>query len=397
LETDLTELKSLSEYWHRLFNPQDEPNKDIAKHFSYIKQIEISTSYPFLMQVYADYEKKEIDKQTFISVLEFVQAYVWRRFICGNNTAGLNKVFRTLYEKVNKDDYLRSVQRAIIDLKGTIRFPSDSEVRNALKIKDVYNIHTGNSFYLFERLENYNNNEQVTLPNDNLTREHIFPQHPDAGWNNDLSKEEQSDISENDLHTLGNLTLSGNNETLGNKTFLEKQNMNIENKEQGYKFSRLWLNRDLQEIKIWNKEQIEKRTERLTERFLLIWQYPDLPKVFYKECNIFDADDPTYKDIEYVKWKGKELKFKGGFKGLYLKLVCELFEKNADKFLHTQLKNKLKIFKKGEKEYVRKTADLPDGYKFCVSLDAKAIFDRLKSILKELDLRDSLQVKFRDK
>ena len=37
--------------------------------------------------------------------------------------------------------------------------------------------------------------------------------------------------------------------------------MNIDGNEQGYKYSRLWLNRFLTQIDKWEREEIEKRFE----------------------------------------------------------------------------------------------------------------------------------------
>ena len=52
--------------------------------------------------------------------------------------------------------------------------------------------------------------------------------------------------------------------------------MNVDGKEQGYNFSRLWLNRDLKEKEFWNKEEIEKRADKIAERFLQIWEFPEI-------------------------------------------------------------------------------------------------------------------------
>jgi hypothetical protein len=62
-------------------------------------------------------------------------------------------------------------------------------------------------------------------------------------------------IKENYLNTIANLTLSGNNGKLGNKSFLHKRDL----KDAGYKDSRLWLNRYLATIDKWDISEIEKR------------------------------------------------------------------------------------------------------------------------------------------
>ena len=47
--------------------------------------------------------------------------------------------------------------------------------------------------------------------------------------------------------------------------------MNLDSKEQGYKYSRLWLNRYLSEVNKWGKAEIEERLRIITERFLQVW------------------------------------------------------------------------------------------------------------------------------
>lgn len=99
----------------------------------------------------------------------------------------------------------------------------------------------------------------------------FFPQNPDAKWKIELGADEYNLIKENYLNTIGNLTLSGNNGKLSNKPFLDKKVMSVDGKEQGYTFSRLWLNRDLKEKSKWDKTEIEERTNTISERFIKIW------------------------------------------------------------------------------------------------------------------------------
>jgi len=55
------------------------------------------------------------------------------------------------------------------------------------------------------------------------------------------------------LHTVSNLTLSGNNGKLSNKSFIEKRDL----PDGGYKDSRLWLNRHLSNLSKWDRNEIE--------------------------------------------------------------------------------------------------------------------------------------------
>jgi hypothetical protein len=139
--------------------------------------------------------------------------------------------------------------------------------------------------------------------NSDITIEHIFPQTPDAKWKQSLTDQDYQDFLDIRLHTIGNLTLSGNNGSLGNKTFAEKKLMNHDAKEQGYAFSRLWLNRYLKDIDHWNLETYEERSRLLSERVLEIWRYPDvdLPDLASnEEVSIFEAEDPTGRRLEFA-------------------------------------------------------------------------------------------------
>src|SRR5699024_10873637 len=171
-----------------------------------------------------------------------VQSFTWRRFIVGLPTNALNKIFMNLYDKVELDNYLYSIERSLMQKTGTQRFPRDSEVIEAFQIKDVYNVNSKNRTYLLERIENFENKEPVIIENNpDITIEHIFPQNPDPKWKIKLGAEEYNYIKENYLNTIGNLTLSGNNGKLGNKPFKQKRDLD----KARYKASRLWLNKHL--------------------------------------------------------------------------------------------------------------------------------------------------------
>lgn len=99
LESLLSPIKSLANFYNKLINPKNESDIQIRRQLEYIDQLEIKVAYPFLIKVYEDYSNAIISKVVFLDVLSFVQSYVWRRFIVGLQTNALNKVFMTLYEK----------------------------------------------------------------------------------------------------------------------------------------------------------------------------------------------------------------------------------------------------------------------------------------------------------
>ncbi len=191
LEEILSELKSLSKFYNKLVNPKNEANREIRQQFEYISRLEINVAFPFLMKVYEDYSNSLIDKLTFISVLSLVQSFTFRRFILGLPTNALNKIFMTLYDKVEQDSYLNSIQKSLMQRSGVQRFPRNTETINALKEKDVYNIKQKNRTYLLEKIENHQNTEPVIIEgNSDITIEHIFPQNPDPKWKIELGADD---------------------------------------------------------------------------------------------------------------------------------------------------------------------------------------------------------------
>ncbi len=77
------------------------------------------------------------------------------------------------------------------------------------------------------------------------------------------------EIQKNYLHTIGNLTLTGYNSELSDKSFSEKRDM-----KDGFKDSAIRLNIYLQDLEIWNEDEIKRRTERFINKAKDIWPYP---------------------------------------------------------------------------------------------------------------------------
>lgn len=399
LEVVLSELKSLVKYYNKLTNPKNEADREIKTQLEYINRLEINVAFPFLMKVYEDYSNSIIDKSTFISILSLVQSFTFRRFILGLPTNALNKIFMNLYDKVEPDNYLFSIQKSLLQRSGVQRFPRDTETINALKEKDVYNIKPKNRTYLLERLENHQNNEPVIIEgNSDITIEHIFPQNPDAKWKIELGNDEYNLIKENYLNTIGNLTLSGNNGKLGNKPFLEKREMNVDGKEQGYIFSRLWLNRDLKEKSKWDKEEIENRANQITQRFIKIWEIPDIQvelETSSDEVNIFDAEDPKFKKLEYAIFFNQKLEVTQVAK-LYIEVFKQLFDLQPETFFTSEIGKRISLTKTPDEDDVRQAVQLNDTYYIEANIDNVGKFDRIKQALTIFGFEDELSIKYAD-
>lgn len=398
LEKILAKIKKYSTYYNKFINPNNESDLEIRNQLTLISRLEINVAYPFLLEVYNDYVSNVINKTTLIEMLELLQSFTWRRFVIGLPTNSLNKIFMRLYEDVDPSDYVASFQKALLKKKSSQRFPRDKEVIATLKDRDMYGIQTKNRTYLLEKLENFENREPVKIENNpDITVEHIFPQNPDPKWKISLGEEQYNLIKEKYLNTISNLTLSGNNGKLSNKYFVEKRDMNIDEKEQGYKFSRLWLNKHLANLDKWDVEELEKRFELIAERFLKIWKFPPVSLVETtndnEEVNIFDAEEPTHKRLEYAIFFDQKLEVKI-ITDLYEQVVITLFELNPESFFTNEIENKLTLTK--NRENCREIIALNDTYFIERHMSSKDKFDRIKLLLNAMDLEDELFIKYAD-
>jgi uncharacterized protein with ParB-like and HNH nuclease domain len=393
LEIILSKMKQFVRHYNKLINPESEPDKGIREEIKFINRLESVVAYPFLLQIYDDYTNNIIDKSIFIEILNVIQSFVWRRFITGLPTNALNKIFMNLYEKVDKNDYLYSIQLSLMQRTGAQRFPNNEEVIDALHFKDMYNVNSRNIHYLLEKLENFDNHEKVIIQgNSDMTIEHIFPQNPDISWGKILNREDYDNIREKYLHTISNLTLSGNNGKLGNMSFQDKKNL----KNYGYKDSRLWLNKYLASINNWNIPELEERFDLIKDRFLEIWKYPKVQSELLSsegEINIFQAEDPTGKTFDYVIFRDEKRKITTASE-LYTEIVRQLLELQPNTFFSTDLANSIVLTRKETKNELRGPLKVNDTWFIEGKLSNIDKFKKIKYILSIFDLEDDLIIKY---
>ena len=264
-------LKDLFTYakYYACIDLLQENDDELKLYWQEFKKLDSHVVYPFLLKLYDDYSRQILIKEDFKKILQVVISYLWRRAICEIPTNSLSKTFATLYQAVDKEDYVNSIIKAFVFKSSYKRFPSDYEVREKLQIKDIYHFRLRK--YLLEALENYYHKEPIDLNTANYTIEHIMPQNIEhnLSWQQMLGEDWQ-EVHSLYLHTLGNLTITGYNAEMSNKSFVEKVNG-----ESGFKHSHLKLNESIAQSDVWNKKAIQRRTNILTDIILKIWKYPE--------------------------------------------------------------------------------------------------------------------------
>ncbi|GAA6992569.1 DUF262 and DUF1524 domain-containing protein [Helicobacter pylori] len=273
IEDLLKDLQKYCGYFCRIVfkKEADKADKDLNKALGFLVGLEMDVIYPLLLELYSDYSDGVLSKDDFRRSIALIESYICRRAVCGLGTNSLNKVFSSFTKKINKDQYLESIEAHFLSLEKTAgKFPKDSEFRDSFITKELYGRNKTKkkkTKYFLERL-NFDTKEPVDTQKCNI--EHIMPQTLTPEWQRDLGENFKA-IHEKYLHTIGNLTLTGYNPEYSNKSFQEKKYM-----EKGFKQSSLKLNQSLRDLESFGEEEIKKRANDLADLALKIWTYPKL-------------------------------------------------------------------------------------------------------------------------
>lgn len=252
-----------------------EKNAALKQAFHDLRELKVDVAYPFLLDVYHDYQQGRITADEVLQIVRLTESYVFRRAICAIPTNSMNKTFAGLSRWLKKDRYLESVQAALLMLPSYRRFPDDEEFVRELKTRDIYNFRSRS--YWLRRLENHGRKERVMV--EDYSIEHILPQNPalSAQWQTDLG-EDWKRVQNTWLHTLGNLTLTGYNSEYSDRPFACKRD-EVKDKAGhsiGFAFSPLKLNLGLGQVAVWNEAAIGERASRLATEALNVWCSPQL-------------------------------------------------------------------------------------------------------------------------
>ena len=243
-----------------------EPDKALNEAFHDIRELKAEVTFPFLLELYGDYDLGILDKGDFLIALRLIEAYIFRRIVCAIPTNSHNKTFSGFGRALRKSRYLDSIKAHFLLLPSYRRFPDDREFRQELVRRDLYNFR--NRSYWLRRLENHDRKERVAV--EEYTIEHILPQNVSQEWISDIGPTWQW-VRDTYLHTLGNLTLTAYNSTLSDRTFPEKRDH-----VKGFRYSPLHLNEGMGAIQAWGEEAIKSRAERLSALAVLVWPSPQL-------------------------------------------------------------------------------------------------------------------------
>ncbi|MDF5716298.1 MAG: HNH endonuclease family protein [Rhizonema sp. NSF051] len=261
---ELQKLIQFANYYQRLNFETEEPEPKLKNSFERLRRLDFSTCHVFLLNIYHDYEEKRITLEKFVEILRYLESYFVRRLFAGISPKILGTVFNNLYgevEKENPDDLVDGLRKVLKSYDKTKVWPDDETFRQGIINDSIYSKNLSDRTKLIlEILEASLTKEKVVF--DNLSVEHVMPQTLNKEWKVVLGGNHAS-IHKKWLHALGNLTLTGYNPELSNRSFEEKL--------KHFRDSNITLNKYFLKVDVWNEEAILTRANSLTDIAIKVW------------------------------------------------------------------------------------------------------------------------------
>ncbi|GAA7801517.1 DUF262 domain-containing protein [Helicobacter pylori] len=288
--------------------------KDLVK-------IKFGVAKPFILRCARDFEEGKLDYENFCEILQILISYFVRRSVCGDSTPTLTRVLYSLYrqlENVSADALKRYLGKSV----GRTAFPNDDKIKAAFLVRNAYAANQVCKFILLE-IEKLSNAEPPK--EENLEVEHFYPKTPTQEWRDRVG--DYFTFEQDYLNNFGNLTLSGQNQRLGNKSYDEK----IALMEQ---YSSLHLNDYfINNTHSWGIEEVKARSGYLADQFCQVGLFKDLPKEYRtREINKTLDDDLTSHNLQSVKLPNGQRRMARNAKELARAVIDYLLENAREAF-----------------------------------------------------------------
>ncbi len=264
------------------FNKKDPELRDgVVRSSEKLRRVNVIA--PFLPLLIAYRLKAPDDPQAYLDLVRLCEAYAFRvfRFIGNRSNAGQSALFRLAYRFFTQ---AITHEEVLDELRGLIHYycPDDAFSAGFGLGEHENNWYgwSGLKYFLYEYEEHLANNKRVDLSWDAVeqrdleqTIEHILPQTPtDSYWTERFDEA----LRRRYTHDLGNLCLTSDNSSYGNKPFPQKCG-EPGSSQPCYANSNLFMERDLYRFGDWDESAIRQRREEMVSWALKRWRVEAVP------------------------------------------------------------------------------------------------------------------------
>lgn len=272
-ESYIRELNRKATLFQKVVDPDGhEDDPDVRGYLRRLNEWAADTARPTVLLLLDERESGRLSDTELLRALSYVESFLVRRTLCRIPTNNLNRIFQELPNQIPADKPIADGLRHVLSAERRY-WPSDETLRTAVRSLPFYQFGRGNQRrVVLRRIEEaFGHAEPVDFERAALTIEHVLPQNPSDEWLRQLAEETGEDETPGELHarlvhTLGNLTLSGENARLSNHPFTRKQEI--------LAGSHLEMNKRIAATERWGSAEILARADELTAMAIDIWPGP---------------------------------------------------------------------------------------------------------------------------
>ncbi|GAA7041042.1 DUF262 domain-containing protein [Helicobacter pylori] len=287
-----------------------------------LMKVKFGVAKPFILRCTRDFEEGKLDYENFCEILQILISYFVRRSVCGEPAPALAELLYSLYRQLGEDVSADALKRYLGKSVGQMAFPNDDKIKTAFAVRNAYSTNQACKFILLE-IEKLSNAEPPK--EENLEVEHFYPKTPTQEWRDMVG--DYFTFEQDYLNNFGNLTLSGQNQKLGNKPYEAK----IALMEQ---YSSLHLNDYfINNTHSWGIEEVRARSEYLADQFCQVELFKDLPKEYRtREINKTLDDNLTSYKLQSVRLPNNERRLAKNAEELVKAVIDYLLENAREAF-----------------------------------------------------------------
>ena len=285
----LDELTENSALYSRIIGlDQESPDSELSHQLLELSRAQGVASYLMLLCLFKKQNQLELKDETLALLVKLLVCFFVRRNLTDTPpTRDLERLFISICESLESEGLkgiaaAEYIKKRLVDVSA-----SDASFKERLE-GPIYDVNPDMTRYILTVIASPSVTkemkplwERYASGNYVWTIEHIFPQGkniPDE-WvkmvaDGDMSK--AIEVQEKQVHTLGNLTITGYNSKLSNMPFVTKRDRkDAYGANVGYR-NGLNLNDELVNTDTWTSEQIQERTDKLVRLTLKAFDFDEI-------------------------------------------------------------------------------------------------------------------------
>lgn len=285
----LDELTENSALYSKIIGlDQEGPDSELSDQLLELSRAQGVASYLMLLFLFKKQNQLELKDETLALLVKLLVCFFVRRNLTDTPpTRDLERLFISICESLESEGLkgiaaAEYIKKRLVDVSA-----SDASFKERLE-GPIYDVNPDMTRYILTVMASPSVTkemkslwERYASGNYVWTIEHIFPQGkniPDE-WvkmvaDGDMSK--AIEVQEKQVHTLGNLTITGYNSKLSNMPFVTKRDRkDVNGANVGYR-NGLNLNDELVNTDTWTSEQIQERTDKLVGLTLKAFDFDEI-------------------------------------------------------------------------------------------------------------------------